>query len=43
MSTPSLNDLIELGAVSEAQGLQGQVKVASMLRRTDLNDYAHAS
>ncbi len=27
MSTPSLNDLIELGAVSEAQGLQGQVKV----------------
>jgi len=27
MSSPSLNDLIELGAVSEAQGLQGQVKV----------------
>jgi 16S rRNA processing protein RimM len=27
MSTPSLNDLIELGAISEAQGLQGQVKV----------------
>ena len=27
MSAPSLNDLIELGAVSEAQGLQGQVKV----------------
>jgi len=27
MSTLSLNDLIELGAVSEAQGLQGQVKV----------------
>jgi 16S rRNA processing protein RimM len=27
MSTPSLSDLIELGAVSEAQGLQGQVKV----------------
>jgi len=27
MSTPSLNDLIELGAVSEAQGLKGQVKV----------------
>lgn len=27
MSTPPLNDLIELGAVSEAQGLQGQVKV----------------
>ena len=27
MNTPTLNDLIELGAVSEAQGLQGQVKV----------------
>ena len=27
MGAPSLNDLIELGAVSEAQGLQGQVKV----------------
>ena len=27
MSTPSLNDLIELGAISEAQGLRGQVKV----------------
>jgi len=27
MSTPPLNDLIELGAISEAQGLQGQVKV----------------
>lgn len=27
MSTPSLNNLIELGAISEAQGLQGQVKV----------------
>ena len=27
MNTPSLNDLIELGAVSEAQELQGQVKV----------------
>ncbi len=27
MSTPSLNDLIELGAIAEAQGLQGQVKV----------------
>jgi len=27
MSTPSLNDLIELGAISEAQGLQGLVKV----------------
>jgi 16S rRNA processing protein RimM len=27
MSTPTLNDLIELGAISEAQGLQGQVKV----------------
>ena len=27
MNTPSLNDLIELGAISEAQGLQGQVKV----------------
>jgi 16S rRNA processing protein RimM len=27
MSAPFLNDLIELGAVSEAQGLQGQVKV----------------
>ena len=27
MSAPSLNDLIELGAVSEAQGLRGQVKV----------------
>ena len=27
MSTPSLNDLIELGAISEAQGLQGQVKI----------------
>ena len=27
MSSPSLNDLIELGAISEAQGLQGQVKV----------------
>jgi 16S rRNA processing protein RimM len=27
MSAPPLNDLIELGAVSEAQGLQGQVKV----------------
>ena len=27
MSTPALNDLIELGAIAEAQGLQGQVKV----------------
>ena len=27
MSAPSLDDLIELGAISEAQGLQGQVKV----------------
>ena len=27
MSAPSLNKLIELGAISEAQGLQGQVKV----------------
>ena len=27
MSAPTLNDLIELGAVSEAQGLRGQVKV----------------
>lgn len=27
MSTPSLNNLIELGAISEAQGLKGQVKV----------------
>ena len=27
MSTPSLDELIELGAISEAQGLQGQVKV----------------
>ena len=27
MSAPSLNTLIELGAISEAQGLQGQVKV----------------
>jgi 16S rRNA processing protein RimM len=27
MSAPFLNDLIELGAISEAQGLQGQVKV----------------
>jgi 16S rRNA processing protein RimM len=27
MSTPSLDDLIELGAISEAQGLQGQVKI----------------
>ena len=27
MSTPSLEDLIELGAVQEAQGLQGQIKV----------------
>ena len=27
MSALSLNDLIELGAISEAQGLQGQVKV----------------
>jgi 16S rRNA processing protein RimM len=27
MNAPSLNDLIELGAISEAQGLQGQVKV----------------
>lgn len=27
MSTPSLNDLIELGAVQDAQGLQGQIKV----------------
>ena len=27
MSAPSLNELIELGAISEAQGLQGQVKV----------------
>ncbi len=27
MSTPSLSDLIELGAIAEAQGLQGQVKV----------------
>ena len=27
MSAPSLNELIELGTISEAQGLQGQVKV----------------
>ncbi|QWE16113.1 ribosome maturation factor RimM [Polynucleobacter sp. AP-Nino-20-G2] len=27
MSTPSLSDLIELGAVQDAQGLQGQIKV----------------
>jgi len=27
MSTPSLTDLIELGAIADAQGLQGQVKV----------------
>jgi len=27
MSTPSLSDLIELGAIADAQGLQGQVKV----------------
>ena len=27
MITPSLNDLIELGVIAEAQGLQGQVKV----------------
>ena len=27
MSAPSLSELIELGAISEAQGLQGQVKV----------------
>jgi 16S rRNA processing protein RimM len=27
MSAPSQNDLIELGAISEAQGLRGQVKV----------------
>ena len=27
MSAPSPNDLIELGAISEAQGLRGQVKV----------------
>ena len=27
MSTPSLEDLIELGALQEAQGLQGQIKV----------------
>jgi 16S rRNA processing protein RimM len=27
MSTPSLDDLIELGAVQDAQGLQGQIKV----------------
>ena len=27
MSTPSPNELIELGAISEAQGLRGQVKV----------------
>jgi 16S rRNA processing protein RimM len=27
MNTPSLNDLIELGAVQDAQGLQGQIKV----------------
>jgi 16S rRNA processing protein RimM len=27
MSTPTPNDLIELGAISEAQGLRGQVKV----------------
>ena len=27
MSTPSPNNLIELGAISEAQGLRGQVKV----------------
>ena len=27
MNTPSLDDLIELGAVHDAQGLQGQIKV----------------
>ena len=27
MNTPSLNDLIELGAVQDAQGLQGHIKV----------------
>jgi 16S rRNA processing protein RimM len=27
MSTPSLDDLIELGAVQDAQGLQGQIKI----------------
>jgi 16S rRNA processing protein RimM len=27
MNTPSLDDLIELGAVQDAQGLQGQIKV----------------
>ncbi len=27
MNTPSLNDLIELGVVQDAQGLQGQIKV----------------
>ena len=27
MNTPSLSDLIELGAVQDAQGLQGQIKV----------------
>lgn len=27
MSTPSLDELIELGAVQDAQGLQGQIKV----------------
>lgn len=27
MSTPSLNDLIELGAIQDAQGLHGQIKV----------------
>ena len=27
MSTPSLDDLIELGAIQDAQGLQGQLKV----------------
>lgn len=27
MSSPSLKDLIELGAISEAQGLRGQVKI----------------
>ena len=27
MSAPSLNELVELGAISEAQGLRGQVKV----------------
>ena len=27
MNTPSLDDLIELGVVQDAQGLQGQIKV----------------